>query len=70
MSLPVSVHTFFVTIADFRAHQLGITFSSGGQERSAARLTELAQDAANGKLVTTVTAYPLTQAATAQQVSD
>lgn len=59
-----------VTIADFRAHQLGITFSSGGQERSAARLAELAQDAATGKLVTTVTAYPLDQAATAQQLSD
>ncbi|MFF0089185.1 NADP-dependent oxidoreductase [Streptomyces canus] len=59
-----------VTIADFRAHQLGVTFSSGGQERSAARLAELARDAATGKLVTTVTAYPLTEAATAQQVSD
>lgn len=59
-----------VTIADFRAHQLGITFSSGGQERSAARLAELAQDAATGKLVTTVTTYPLDQAATAQQLSD
>ncbi|WP_151483648.1 NADP-dependent oxidoreductase [Streptomyces albicerus] len=59
-----------VTIADFRAHQLGITFSSGGQERSAARLAALAQDAATGKLVTTVTAYPLDQAPTAQQVSD
>ncbi|MEU0424509.1 NADP-dependent oxidoreductase [Streptomyces canus] len=59
-----------VTIADFRAHQLGVTFSSGGQGRSAARLAELAQDAATGKLVTTVTAYPLTEAATAQQVSD
>ncbi|GGL18388.1 NADP-dependent oxidoreductase [Streptomyces flaveus] len=59
-----------VTIADFRAHQLGITFSSGGQERSAARLAALAEDAATGKLVTTVTAYPLDQAATAQQLSD
>ena len=42
----------------------------GPQERSAARLAALAQDAAAGKLVTTVTAYPLDQAATAQQVSD
>jgi hypothetical protein len=33
-------------------------------------LAALAQDAAAGKLVTTVTAYPLGQAATAQQVSD
>jgi NADPH:quinone reductase-like Zn-dependent oxidoreductase len=59
-----------VTISDFRAHQLGITFSSGGQERSAVRLAALAQDAATGKVVTTVTAYPLAEAATAQQVSD
>ena len=59
-----------VTIADFGARQLGITFSSGRQERSAARLAALAQDAATGKVVTTVTAYPLDQAATAQQVSD
>ncbi|MFF7947118.1 NADP-dependent oxidoreductase [Streptomyces griseorubiginosus] len=59
-----------VTIADFRAHQLGVTFSTGGQERSAARLAALAQDAATGKVVTTVTAYPLERAATAQQVSD
>jgi NADPH:quinone reductase-like Zn-dependent oxidoreductase len=59
-----------VTIADFGARQLGITFSQGSPERSAARLTALAQDAANGKIVTTVTAYPLDQAATAQQVSD
>ncbi|MFF1724330.1 NADP-dependent oxidoreductase [Streptomyces sviceus] len=58
-----------VTIADFRAHQLGIT-STGGQERSATRLAALAQEAATGKLVTTVTAYPLAQAATAQQISD
>ncbi|WP_369242301.1 NADP-dependent oxidoreductase [Streptomyces sp. R21] len=59
-----------VTIADFGARQLGITFSQGAQEYSSARLAALAQDAAAGKLVTTVTAYPLDQAATAQQVSD
>ncbi|GAB3009295.1 NADP-dependent oxidoreductase [Streptomyces pseudoechinosporeus] len=58
-----------VTIADLRAHQFGITFFSL-QERSAAHLAALAQDAATGKVVTTVTAYPLAQAATAQQVSD
>jgi NADPH:quinone reductase-like Zn-dependent oxidoreductase len=63
--------TRIVTIADFRAHQLGITFATGRpQERSAVRLAALAQDAATGKVVTTVTAYPLDQAATAQQVSD
>jgi len=59
-----------VTIADFRARQLGITFSSGSQEKSAIRLAALAQDAAAGTTVTTVTTYPLDQAATAQQVSD
>ncbi|MFG2023567.1 NADP-dependent oxidoreductase [Streptomyces sp. NPDC048825] len=59
-----------VTIADFRAQQLGITFASGPAEASAARLAALAQDAAAGKVVTTVTAYPLARAATAQQVSD
>ncbi|MEJ3749030.1 NADP-dependent oxidoreductase [Actinomycetes bacterium KLBMP 9797] len=59
-----------VTIADFRARQLGITFATGGQKASATRLAALAQDAATGKVVTTVTAYPLAQAATAQQVSD
>ncbi|MFJ4422365.1 NADP-dependent oxidoreductase [Streptomyces galilaeus] len=59
-----------VTIADFGARQLGITFSQGIQERSTAHLATLAEDAAAGKLVTTVTAYPLDQAATAQQVSD
>ncbi|OQD51734.1 NADPH:quinone reductase [Streptomyces phaeoluteigriseus] len=59
-----------VTIADFGAHQLGITFSSSPGERSAAGLAALAQDAATGKVVTTVTAYPLAEAATAQQVSD
>ncbi|MCX5334320.1 MULTISPECIES: NADP-dependent oxidoreductase [unclassified Streptomyces] len=59
-----------VTISDFRAHQLGITFSSSPRERSAADLAALAQEAATGKVVTTVTAYPLAEAATAQQVSD
>ena len=59
-----------VTLADFRADQLGVTFSRGGGERSAERLAALAQDAAAGTLVTPVTAYPLAEAATAQQVSD
>ncbi|WP_411153257.1 NADP-dependent oxidoreductase [Streptomyces sp. A30] len=59
-----------VTIADLRAHQLGITFSSSPRERSADGLAALAQDAATGKVVTTVTAYPLAEAATAQQLSD
>jgi NADPH:quinone reductase-like Zn-dependent oxidoreductase len=59
-----------VTLADFGAHELGVTFATGTRERSADRLAALAQDAATGKVVTTVTAYPLAQAATAQQVSD
>ncbi|GAB2587737.1 NADP-dependent oxidoreductase [Streptomyces capparidis] len=59
-----------VTIADFSARQMGITFSQGPQERSTARLAALAQDAAAGKLVTTVTAHPLGRAADAQRVSD
>lgn len=59
-----------VTLADFGAHQLGVTFATGTGERSADQLAALAQDAATGRLVTTVTAYPLAQAATAQQVSD
>jgi NADPH:quinone reductase-like Zn-dependent oxidoreductase len=57
-----------VTIADFGADQLGITFSRGG-ERSAERLAAMAEDAANGKIVTTVTAYPLADAATAHEIS-
>ncbi|NGO76043.1 NADP-dependent oxidoreductase [Streptomyces sp. YC504] len=59
-----------VTIADFRAPQLGITFSQGPPQSSRASLAAVAQDAAAGKLTTTVTAYPLAQAAKAQQVSD
>ncbi|MFE9775756.1 NADP-dependent oxidoreductase [Streptomyces sp. NPDC005931] len=60
-----------VTLADFHAHQLGITFADGPQERSADRLAALAQAAATGKIVTAVAAaHPLSRAATAQQVSD
>lgn len=59
-----------VTIANFRAHQLGITFAAGTAQRSSACLTALAQTAANGMLVITVTAYPLDEAAKAQQAND
>jgi NADPH:quinone reductase-like Zn-dependent oxidoreductase len=62
-----------VTIADFRARQLGVTFASGGQARTAALLADLAalaENAAVGKVVTTVTTYPLDQAAAAQDISD
>src|SRR3954469_14241756 len=59
-----------VTIADARARELGITFAQAPRERSAPGLAALAQDAAAGRLVTTVTAYPLAEAAAAQQVSD
>lgn len=60
-----------VTIADPRARELGIAFSGGAQHRFAARLAELAQQAADGTLVTTVSAtYPLASAAEAQQAGD
>jgi NADPH:quinone reductase-like Zn-dependent oxidoreductase len=60
-----------VTTADFRARELGVVFAEGPQRRSAARLAELAQQAADGTLVTTVGAtYPLAEAARAQQASD
>ncbi|MFE7932747.1 NADP-dependent oxidoreductase [Streptomyces sp. NPDC057456] len=59
-----------VTIADFSARQLGVTFSQGAREHSTERLAAVARDAAAGKLTTTVTAYPLTKAAEAQQASD
>ncbi|MEU9064586.1 NADP-dependent oxidoreductase [Streptomyces sp. NPDC048430] len=60
-----------VTTADFRARELGVVFAEGPQRRSAARLAELAQQAADGTLVTTLSAtYPLAQAALAQQASD
>ncbi|WP_433304648.1 NADP-dependent oxidoreductase [Actinoplanes sp. CA-030573] len=59
-----------VTIADFRARQLGITFSAGSSSRPMQRLAEVAREAADGALVTTVTTYPLDQAAAAQDASD
>ncbi|WP_394436992.1 NADP-dependent oxidoreductase [Streptomyces sp. SGAir0957] len=60
-----------VTTADFRARELGVVFSEGPQRRSAARLAELAQQAADGTLVITVGAtHPLSDAARAQQASD
>ncbi|MFI2644337.1 NADP-dependent oxidoreductase [Streptomyces sp. NPDC018610] len=60
-----------VTTADFRARELGIVFSEGPQRRSAARLAELARQATEGALVTTVGAtHPLSDAAKAQQASD
>ncbi|MDX2621806.1 MULTISPECIES: NADP-dependent oxidoreductase [Streptomyces] len=63
--------TRIVTTADFRARDLGIVFAEGPQRRSAARLAELAEDAADGTLVTTLSAtYPLAEAAKAQQASD
>ncbi|MFI1416298.1 NADP-dependent oxidoreductase [Streptomyces sp. NPDC020707] len=60
-----------VTTADFRARELGIVFAEGPQRRSAARLAELAQQAADGTLTVTVGAtHPLADAAKAQQASD
>ncbi|GGY00799.1 NADPH:quinone reductase [Streptomyces minutiscleroticus] len=60
-----------VTTADFRARELGVVFAEGPQRRNAARLAELAQQAADDTLVTTISAtYPLAEAAKAQQASD
>ncbi|RNM12062.1 NADP-dependent oxidoreductase [Nocardioides pocheonensis] len=59
-----------VTIADFGAEQLGITFARGRSEAPTDRLAAVAKAAASGELRTTVTTYPLDQAATAQQASD
>lgn len=59
-----------VTIADFGAQQLGITFARGGATRPIDRLAAVAHDAAAGTLRTTVTTYPLDQAAKAQEISD
>lgn len=60
-----------VTIADFRARELGVAFESGPQRQSAARLAELARQAAAGDLVTTVGAtFPLAEAAEAHRISD
>jgi NADPH:quinone reductase-like Zn-dependent oxidoreductase len=60
-----------VTTADFRARELGVVFAEGPQRRSAARLAELARQAADGTLVTTISAtHPLAEAAKAQQASD
>ncbi|MEU5207447.1 NADP-dependent oxidoreductase [Kribbella sp. NPDC020789] len=60
-----------VTTADFRAAELGIVFAEGPQRRSATRLAELARQAADGTLRTTIGAtYRLTEAAKAQQLSD
>ena len=59
-----------VTIADFNAQRLGVTFARGSGGASTDHLAAAAHDVAIGNLVTTVTAYPLDQAAAAQQVSD
>ncbi|XAS70142.1 NADP-dependent oxidoreductase [Micrococcaceae bacterium Sec5.1] len=59
-----------VTLADFRAHQLGITFATGQRDHSVEHLEALARDVAAGKIVTTVNRYPLSHAATAQEISD
>ncbi|WP_435135988.1 NADP-dependent oxidoreductase [Actinacidiphila sp. bgisy144] len=60
-----------VTTADFRAAELGVVFAEGPQRRSGTRLAELARLAADGTLVTTISAvHPLAEAARAQQASD
>ncbi|MFD1149919.1 NADP-dependent oxidoreductase [Saccharothrix hoggarensis] len=60
-----------VTIADNTAHELGVVFAAGPQQRSAERLAELADLAAQGTLRTTVAAtFPLVEAAEAHRLSD
>lgn len=60
-----------VTTADFRAAELGVVFAEGPQRRNPSRLAELARQAADGTLVTTVgVTYPLAEAAKAQQAGD
>lgn len=60
-----------VTIADFRARELGVAFEQGPQRQSGTRLAQLAELAAAGRLVTTISAvYPLEEAAEAHRVSD
>jgi NADPH:quinone reductase-like Zn-dependent oxidoreductase len=60
-----------VTIADApAAARLGVVFTGGPQERSAARLAELADLAATGRLVTSVGAtFPLADAAEAHRAA-
>ncbi|WP_328813460.1 NADP-dependent oxidoreductase [Rhodococcus sp. NBC_00297] len=58
------------TIADFRAHQLGVAFSATPAERSTGLLDELAHAVAAGTVATTVTTFPLAHAAAAQDLSD
>jgi NADPH:quinone reductase-like Zn-dependent oxidoreductase len=59
-----------VTIADFRARELGITVASGPGQRSATRLAAVAEAVAAGGVSVAVTTYPLEEAAEAHQVSD
>lgn len=59
-----------VTIADFAAHQLGVTFATGPARLAPERLAALALDVVDGALTTTVTTYPLARAADAQLASD
>ncbi|ONI80281.1 NADPH:quinone reductase [Saccharothrix sp. ALI-22-I] len=59
-----------ITISDNAAQELGVTFSAGPQQRSAERLAELADLAAQGKLVTAVEGtFPLADASEAHRVS-
>ncbi|WP_026152563.1 NADP-dependent oxidoreductase [Actinopolyspora halophila] len=61
-----------VTIADPRASELGVTFSSGGSgERSSELLDEVAERVVAGKLsLRHARAYPLSEAAAAQDDSE
>ncbi len=59
-----------ITIADFQAQKFGVTFSSGSSQAPVDRLAALAEDAATGKLITSVTEYPFDQVVAAQEASD
>ncbi|GAA1855231.1 NADP-dependent oxidoreductase [Microlunatus capsulatus] len=59
-----------ITIADFRARELGITFASGPGQRSAVRLGAVGRAVAAGDISVVVTTYPLERAVEAQQLSD
>jgi NADPH:quinone reductase-like Zn-dependent oxidoreductase len=75
-ALPVSIElrggtTRIVTIADMRAGELGVTFSSGTRaDQSPAALAELAQSVVAGEVVIAIAGrFPLVEAARAQEMS-
>ncbi|MFI6263041.1 zinc-binding dehydrogenase [Micromonospora sp. NPDC051006] len=60
-----------VTIADGAAEQLGVVFTAGPEQRSAADLAAVVDRLARGELIATVAAvFPFTEAAAAHRLSD